>query len=251
MAMQKDVTESAWPGQGGRRDGLMVDQRTLTPGQKAVQGLSIGAWVALCSVAIFYDLHWSDAWLDRVRATLTMPSLVFRPDGSTIAFFVMPMMAGMLIMVLNIRVITKLTLLALLLAAMIGGSAMAMRRYVVVMGDDVLIHPALPWHHDVRFALTDATVTARGCNLWHSKHSTHHQIIFRVRAPGDGDTVDLGAAAGRDIGRWLTVMRDYGDGSLPMPTEARANAPHDPECLGYWRGGLGPPQAAEFTRLVG
>lgn len=250
MAMQKDRPEPSWPAQGGRRSGLLIDQGALTPGQKMMQGLGIAAWVALCLVAVFYDLRWSDAWLDRVRASMTMPNLLFRQNGTTVAFFVLPLIAGMLVMVANVRLVTKLTLLALLLATMIGASAVAMRRYVVVMGDDVLIHPALPWHHDVRFALADATVTARGCNLWYSKHSTHHQIIFRVRAPA-GDTVDLGAAAGRDLGRWLTVLRDYGNGSLPLPTDARDHAPHDSQCMGYWLDGLGAQQAAEFTRLVG
>jgi len=101
--------------------------------------------------------------------------------------------------------------------------------------------PALPWRHDNRFALAGAMVTARGCRLWHSKSSTHHEIIFKVRGgPGGGQTIDLGEAAGRDIGAWLAVMRDYDDGYLPFPAQAGANAAHDADCMKYWLDQLDP-----------
>ncbi len=250
MAGYRDLPGSAWPDRPRSRR-LFLDQRSLTKWQKAIQAGSIFAWIVACGAAMVFLSGPNDKWLDQARFSTPMTSLWFQPDRWIETAFLVPMMLGLIVLILNVRQIAKLTALAFLLAVLIGASATAMRSYVMVMNDQVLIHPALPWNHDVRFALADATVTARGCHLWHSKNSTHHEIIFKVHGGADGgQTVDLGEAAGRDIGAWLAVMRDYDDGYLPFPTHAGANAAHDPNCMHYWLGQIDPQQQTEFTRLL-
>lgn len=235
-----------------KSSGLFVNQRSLTARQKIIQTIGIFIWGGLGLAAVVYEAGPRERWLDQERSSSAMTSLWFQPDGWIVAAFMVPMMLGIVVLVLNLRPIIKLTMLAFLFAVLAGGSAIAQRGYVMVMDDQVLIHPSLPWHHDIRFALASATVTARGCRLWHSKSSTHHDIIFKVRGgPNGGQTVDLGQAASRDIGAWLAVMRDYDDGYLPFPAQAGANAAHDPDCLRYWLYGLSSQQASEFTRLLG
>ena len=236
---------------GSRSRGLFVDRRSLTTLQRVIQTASIIAWFGTSLSAMVYVSGLSEKRLDQARSSSAMASLWFQPNGWIETTFLVPIMLGLIVLVLNLRLISKATILALLIATLIGGSATAMRAYVMVMDDQVLIHPALPWHPDIRFALAGATVTARGCSLWHSKNSTHHEIIFKVRGgPGAGQTVDLGEAAGRDLGAWLAVMRDYDDGYLPLPLGAGANAAHDANCLQYWLGQLDRQQQAEFTHLL-
>ncbi|WBO23609.1 hypothetical protein [Sphingomonas abietis] len=251
MADYRDMPGSARL-DGERSGGLLIDQRSLTIRQKILQMASIFLWVSLGLAVVVYLGAPRDQWLDQARSSSAMTSLWFQPDGWIVTAFMVPMILGGVVLVLNLRAMLKLTVLALLFATLVGGTALAQRGYVMVMDDRVLIHPALPWHHDVYFALADATVTARGCHLWHSKSTAHHQIIFKVRGgPDGGQTVDLGEAADRDIGAWLAVMRDYDDGYLPFPEQAGRHAAHDPECLRYWLDGLSSQQASQFARLLG
>ncbi len=250
-----DVADSgdAWRPDGprwGLRDGRIAYRRPLTSAQKAALTLGSVVWIGLCLATVTYVTRLSNHRLDLARGGTAMASLWFQPQGWITAAFVVPMVAGLLTLLLPIRWFARIVALPLILAAMIGASATASRAYVMVADDHVLIHPALPWHHDVRFALADATVTARGCRLSHDKHGMHHHVIFRVQGPG-GRAVDLGDAAPRDIRTWLAVMRDYDDGGLPFPAQAGAGAPHDPDCIAYWRDGLDPRQGAELDRLLG
>ena len=120
----------------------------------------------------------------------------------------------------------------------------------MVANDQVMIHPMLPWSSDTRFALSSAKVTARGCSLWHSKSSTHHQIIFKVRDNASGQEIDVGEAAGRSIPVWLQVLHDYASGQLSLPAVANAPAPHDDDCMHYWLTGLNAQQQAELSQLL-
>lgn len=236
---------------GARSRRLFVDARTLPVRQRIAHFLGLMAWLALTVATTVSLADPADRSLDRARAGTRMASLWFRPDGPVRASIVVPLALGLIVLMLDLRAVTKVTLLALLYSAMMIGLTVAQRGYTVVTDDQVLIHPALPWRHDVRFALSQATVTERGCNLWHSRSGAHRQIIFKVRAPDGGGTVDLGEAAGRNIGAWLTVMRDYDNGYVPFPAQAGVGAPHDPDCLRYWADGLPPQQAAELSHLLG
>lgn len=229
----------------------LIDQKSLTLSQKVVQRLAMVAWLLASGGAAAWVSTFADGWLDQARASTPMTSLWFQSDNWIRAAAMIPLLAGLVVLLLDLQVVTKLTVLALTLAILMGGSAVAMRGYVMVTDDQVLIHPALPWHRDVRFALADATVLARGCRVWESRSSTHHQIIFTVRGgPGQGEVIDLGGAAAGHLRPWLTVLRDYDTGVLPLPTEAAARAEHDPDCLRYWLDGLDPQEGAELTHLL-
>jgi hypothetical protein len=234
----------------GLRDGRIAYRRPLTAGQQAALILGSIVWIGLCLAIITYVTGLSDRRLDLARSGTAMASLWFQPQGWISAAFVVPMVAGLLTLIFPIPGFAKIIAMPLILAVMIAASASASRAYVMVMDDHVLIHPALPWHRDARFALADATVSERGCRLSHDKHGMHHHIIFRVQGPG-APAVDLGNAAPRDIRTWLAVMRDYDGGGLPFPAQAGANAPHDPDCIAYWLQGLDPQQGAELNRLLG
>ncbi|MGI4733005.1 MAG: hypothetical protein ACRYFW_14845 [Janthinobacterium lividum] len=224
------------------------DQRS--PAQVA-QIIGMLAWFTVSMMTLFYLSRLSERSLDLARSHTGSTALWFQPDTWVIIAFLVPTMLAIVVLLLRLQPITKLTTLILLFAAMVGAAATAMTGYVMATGDQVLIHSPLPWRHDVRFRLADARVTAKGCHLSRSKSGTHHHIIFKVQGgPAGSETVDLGAAAARDLGTWLAIMQAYDNGSLPLPAEASANAAHDTGCIQFWLTDLDPQQRPELDHLL-
>ncbi|WP_242098407.1 MULTISPECIES: hypothetical protein [unclassified Sphingomonas] len=209
------------------------------------------AWFIISIVTLSYLASLSDQWLELAQTRSGSSALYFRPGSPDTITFWIPTILAMIVLNLRMEAVTKLAVLILLFAAMIGSSAMAMTGYDVVTGDRVLIHSPVPWHRDVRFFLADARVTAKGCHYWHTRSGTHRRIIFQVQGgPGGEQTVDLGDAVEGNLGNWLAVMRGYDDGSLPLAAAAGTNTPHDPDCLRFWSTDLDQQQQAELSRLL-
>jgi hypothetical protein len=218
-------------------------------------GLAGGLWGVGCLGAMIYTIGLANRRLDEARAATSAASIWLQPQAEiwiVAAFTLSAMMGGILIALpIPIRRVTKVIALVLLTVTMLGTSATALRSYIRVADDQVLIHPALPWHQDIRFALADATVVERKCIHYSAKGGPHHAIVFRIHGgPNGGQTIDLGQGAKRSIVPWLEAMRDYANGVLPLSKQGVPDTQEGRSCMSYWLRGLDQQHVTELSQLL-
>lgn len=249
MAACRDMPDQIRPG----RPVQPIDRSGAGASAKAKGSSFYGglAWFVISAVTLSYLSSLADHRLAFAQAGAGSTALYFHPDALEQITFWLPTVAAIILLNVRIQMVTKLTALTLLFAAMVGSSALAMTGYDVVTGDRILIHSPLPWQRDIGFALADARVTARGCRYDHTRSGTQRRIIFQVQGgPGGSQSIDLGDAAERNLVAWLAVMRAYDSGSLPLAAAAGANTPHDPACMQFWSTNLDQRQQAELGHLL-
>lgn len=157
---------------------------------------------------------------------------------------------GLCISFSQLSVITKAASLLLILSASVAWDCVMMRSYHLIVGEDVLVQPLLPWHPASRFKLDDTKVLARGCE---EDGDDKDHVIFQVRYGANAsESLDLGEGVGRrNADDWLKVMKPYATGSIALPPESVGDVPHDQRCFDEIAANLDPEQRATLIRLLG
>lgn len=201
------------------------------PDEKPGRALAKLLWVGVILVPVFLlganHLDHLMTWQRAMPATTLWPRSPSLP--MQVPYFVVACF-GITIIWSRRAWLDKTLWLVAMAALSLLWSAMIARAFYGISGTTVIVRPLLPWQPDIRFALTDAVVTRRGCDHYGGFHP-RNDVVFRVRyGRGAFDSIDLGQSIGRQtMPVWLRRMAPLTE--RPQGVSAVPGANVDERCL--------------------